>query len=166
MLATMAHLKEEWRRIVPDMPFAYSFLDEDVDRLYRTEERLARTVTYSSACAILIACLGTLGLTSLAVARRTKEIGIRKVLGASTPNIVSLLSREFVLLALAANIVAWPFVYYAMSEWLQSFAYRIDLEIGVFVVGGILTLAVVLLTVGFQTAKAAFANPVDALRYE
>ncbi|MBT4500377.1 MAG: macrolide ABC transporter permease, partial [Gemmatimonadetes bacterium] len=109
---------------------------------------------------------GTLGLVSLAVTRRTKEIGIRKVLGASAGNVVMLLSREFAYLVLAANLVAWPLAYWATHRWLEDFAYRIDLGPAMFALGGLSTLGVVLLTVSSQAIKAALANPVEALRYE
>ncbi len=163
---TLGLLKEKWQEIVPYKPFVYSFLDEDVAQQYRAEKRWERIVHYSAAFAILIACLGAFGLTSLAVARRTKEIGIRKVLGASVSNIVMLLSREFVLLVGIANLIAWPVAYYAMRWWLENFAYRIALGSGVFILGGTLALAVALLTVSVQAIQAARANPVGALRYE
>ncbi len=121
---------------------------------------------YSALLAVFIACLGAFGLTALAVARRTREIGIRKVLGARGSGIVSLLSRDFVMLAAIANLIAWPAAYYASDRWLQDFAYRIEPGIGTFVSGGILMLVVVLLTVGVQAIRAAWANPVDALRTE
>ena len=162
----LALVRELWEQVVPHHPFEYSFLDEDVDRQYRVEERWGWIVRYSTLFAIFVACLGALGLTSLAVARRTKEIGVRKVLGASASSIVALLSRDFVKLVVVANLIAWPLVYYAMREWLQDFAYRIDIGPGTFVWGGILTLMVVLLTVSLQAVKAALSNPVEALRYE
>ena len=116
--------------------------------------------------AIIIACLGAFGLTALAVSLRTKEVGIRKALGASVSSIVSLFVREFVLLVAVATVIAWPVAYYAMDRWLQDFAYRIELGISTFALSGVLMLAVVLATVSLQTVKAARANPVDALRYE
>ena len=164
--STLGFLRVKWRQIFPGYPFEYSFLDEDVDRQYRSEERWGRIVRYSALLALFIACLGTFGQTSLAVARRTKEIGIRKVLGASVSSIVSLLSREFMILVALASVIAWPVAYYAMDRWLQEFAYRISLGPGMFAVGAVLTLTVVLLTVVSLAVKAALSNPVDALRYE
>ncbi len=163
---TLAFLEEKWQEVAPDLPFQYSFLDEEVDRQYRKEERWNRIVQYSALFAVFIACLGAFGLTALAVARRTKEIGIRKALGATVPNILSLLSREFLVLVAVASVIAWPVAYYAMERWLQDFAYRIELGVGTFVLGGVLMLAIVLLAVGSQAMRAARANPVDALRYE
>ena len=163
---TIALLRDRWNRAMPDRPFVYSFLDEDVERTFRESERWIMMTRYAALFAIFIACLGAFGLTSLAVARRTKEIGIRKVLGASASNIVLLLSKEFVKLVILANLIAWPIAYYAMNRWLQDFAYRIDLGVGMFVLGGVLALMIVLLTVSSQAMKAATANPVDALRYE
>ena len=119
-----------------------------------------------SFLAIFVACLGLFGLASFTAEQRTKEIGIRKVLGASVSSIVQLLSREFVKLVGVANLIGWPIAYYAMDRWLQDFAYRIDLGIGMFILGGVLALAIALLTVGYQAVKAATANPVDALRHE
>ncbi len=163
---TLAILKDRWNQFAPNLPFDFFFLDEHVDRQYRAEERWGRIIGYSAAFAIFIACLGAFGLTSLAVARRTKEIGIRKVLGASVGSIVTLLSKEFVILVGVANLIAWPVAYYTMNRWLQDFAYRIELGPGVFVLGGVLALAIALLTVSAQAVRAARANPVEALRYE
>ena len=163
---TLALLDAMWTQIAPNVPFEWTFLDEHFAAQYRGEERWTQIVMSASLFAIFIACLGAFGLTALAVARRTKEIGIRKILGASVPNIVRLLSREFVLLVGIANVIAWPIAWWAISKWLSNFAYRIDPGVGTFVLGGVLTLAVVLLTVGSQAVRAARANPVDALRYE
>ena len=163
---TLRFLKEKWQEMLPDKPFRLSFLDEEVDRQYREEERWFRIVRYATLFAVFIACLGAFGLTALAVSRRTKEVGIRKALGASVSSIVSLFVREFVLLVAVATVIAWPVAYYAVDRWLQDFAYRIELGISTFVLAGVLMLAVVLATVSLQTVKAARANPVDALRYE
>ena len=164
--AAMKLLKETWDRLTPGEVFRYKFVDEEFDALYREEERWERIIRFAAGFAMLIACLGTLGLVSLAVTRRTKEIGIRKVLGASAGNVVMLLSREFAYLVLAANLVAWPLAYWATHRWLEDFAYRIDLGPAMFALGGLSTLGVVLLTVSSQAIKAALANPVEALRYE
>jgi putative ABC transport system permease protein len=164
--ATLAILKNRWHQFVPDLPFDFFFLDEHVDRQYRAEERWGRIIGYSAVLAIFIACLGLFGLAAYTAERRTKEIGIRKVLGASVTNIVTLLSKEFVILVGIANLIAWPVAFYAMRRWLQDFAYRIELGPGVFALGGALALFIALLTVISQAIKAARANPVEALRYE
>ena len=162
----LARIKARWHTLEPTLPFDFFFLDEHIDRQYRDEERWGRIIGYASFFAILIASLGAFGLVALSVSRRVKEIGIRKVLGASASSIVLLFSREFVKLVIVANVVAWPVAYLVMRDWLQDFAYRIDLDIWTFAAGGVLTLALALLSVCSQAIKAASANPVDALRYE
>ena len=163
---TLAFMAEKWQSIAGDAPFDYVFLDENFDRLYREEERWGTIVQYASFFALFVACLGVLGLTSLAITRRTKEIGIRKVLGASNHHIVALLSREFVVLILIANLIAWPIAHYGVEHWLRDFAYRIDAGMGLFLIGGLLVFLTALLTIGIQALKAAQRNPVHALRYE
>ena len=163
---TLNDIEAKWRKLFPDHPLEYSFLDEDIAALYPSENKLGRIVGYFSLLAIFIACLGLLGLASFATEQRTKEIGIRKVLGASVSSIVLLLSKEFTGLVILANLIAWPVAYFAMKDWLEDFAYRIDVGIGTFVLGGVLALVIALLTVSSQAIKAALANPVDALRYE
>ena len=163
---TLAFMAEKWQSIAGDAPFDYVFLDENFDRLYREEERWGTIVQYASFFALFVACLGVLGLTSLAITRRTKEIGIRKVLGASNHHIVALLSREFVILILLANLIAWPIAHYGVEHWLRDFAYRIDAGMGLFLLGGLLVFLTALLTIGIQALKAAQRNPVHALRYE
>ena len=164
--ATLAHMREAWQEVAPGATFRYSFLDQDIDRFYREERRWGQMVGFGSLFAVFIACLGAFGLTVLAVSRRTKEIGIRKALGASSRDIVGLLSREFVVLVGVASLIAWPAAWYAMNWWLRDFAYRVELSAGVFVLGGLLTLAVVVPTVSLQAVRAALGNPTDALRYE
>ena len=166
MSETLTFMAEKWQSIAGDAPFDYVFLDENFDRLYREEERWGTIVQYASFFALFVACLGVLGLTSLAITRRTKEIGIRKVLGASNHHIVALLSREFVVLILIANLIAWPIAHYGVEHWLRDFAYRIDAGMGLFLLGGLLVFATALLTIGVQALKAAQRNPVHALRYE
>ena len=159
-------LKKKWEEMAPDEVFYASFLEDEINRQYREENRWLRILGYATLFAVFIACLGAFGLTSLTVARRTKEIGIRKVSGAPTANIVGLLAREFVILVGIACLVAWPVTYFAAERWLRDFAYRVDPGIGTFLLGGLLTLVVVLLAVSIQVTRAARANPVDALRYE
>ena len=163
---TLDFLRDKWGEIVPDIPLNYNFLDEDIDIQYRDDLRWFRIAGYATFFAVFIACLGAFGLISLTVARRTKEIGIRKVVGAPTSRIVSLLTREYVILVGIATLIASPATYYVAERWLQNFAYRVDPGIGTFLLGGLLTLLVVLLAVSLQVARAARANPVDALRYE
>lgn len=166
MPATLEQVRTAWNEIAPDKPFSATFLDDDVQRQYEREQKWMVILRASSLMAIALACLGLFGLATLTVTNRTKEIGIRKVLGASAPGIAALLSREFALLVLAANVLAWPVAYYATTRWLSSFAYRIDLGPSVFVLAGGGALVVALATISFQAVKAALGNPVDALRYE
>jgi putative ABC transport system permease protein len=163
---TVTNLEQVWERLVPNRPFAYFFLDENFNQQYRADERFGQVFAAFAALAILIACLGLLGLASFTAEQRLKEIGIRKVLGASAAGIVGLLSSEFVTLVVIANLVAWPIAHYAMNKWLQEFAYRVDLSWWLFVVAGGLALVIILITVSTQALKAALANPVEALRYE
>ena len=166
MPATISMLQSTWKTIAPDLPFEYYFLDNDVAEQYRAEQRWGNIVTYSSVFAIVIAGLGLFGLSALSVARRTKEIGIRKVLGASVASVVSLLSKQFTKLVLMANVIAWPIAYFAINAWLQNFAYRIGIGWWMFALAGGIALIIALLTVSTQAIKAALTNPVEALRYE
>lgn len=159
-------LREKWREIAPNRPFDYFFLGDSFDSQYDSEERLSDLVASFAGLAIFIACLGLFGMASFAAEQRTKEIGIRKVLGASIPGVVALLSKDFLKIVGIANIVAWPLAYFIMKRWLQSFAYRTSIELGVFILAGFLALAITLITVAYQAVKAAIANPVDSLRYE
>jgi putative ABC transport system permease protein len=163
---TIGMLGSTWSKIAPDVPFEYYFLDEDFNRQYATEQRWSSIFGYSAFFAIFIASLGLLGITTLAVGRRTKEIGIRKVLGATVGGLVRLISKEFLLLVLVANLIAWPVAYYAASRWLENYAYRIGIGWQTFILAGILALLIALITVSFQAVKAALANPVESLRYE
>ena len=147
-------------------PFEYSFLDDNFNQMYSSERKLGQMLIFFSRLAVFIACLGTFGLASFTAERRTKEIGIRKVLGASVPRIIFLLSEGFLKWVIIANLISWPVAYYAMNKWLQRFAYRIDLGIGIFILSGVTALCIALLTVSFQSIKAATANPIDSLRYE
>ena len=168
MASTLEFIEEQWtsRWSSADHPFEYTFLDEHLDNLYHSEERAAIIIGAFSLLTIFVSCLGLLGLISFSVQQRTKEIGIRKVLGASVSNIVLLLSKEFLMLLGIAIVIACPVAWYAMDRWLQNFAYRIELGPETFVLGGVIALVITVLTVSFQAVKAATANPVDALRYE
>lgn len=160
------YLEKKWEKFVPNFPFRYSFLDESINNYYKTEKRIGTLFSYATILAIFIACLGLFGLTSFMAERRTKEIGIRKVLGASVSGIVHLLTREFSGWVLLANIIALPVGGYLMHGWLQNFAYRISIDWWVYVLAGGSAFLIALFTVSFQAIKAALTNPVEALRYE
>ena len=162
----LAALESVWRQFLPGRPFEYQFFDEVLDAYYRSEITLQKVCGVFAALSIFISCLGMLGLIAFAVQQRTKEIGIRKVLGASESKIVLLLTRNFLWLTVIANVIGWPVAYFLMSSWLNDFAYRINLEPLMFIATGLLTLGIVLVTVGGQAWRAACANPVDALRDE
>ena len=164
--AEVEYVKSTWQRVIPDYPFDYQFVDQELDRAYREWERLSTLLKYFAFLAILIACLGLFGLASFTAEQRTKEIGVRKVLGASVISIVLLMSKEFTKWVLIANIIAWPVSYFVMKNWLQGFAYRIDIGIFTFVLSAALALIIALLTVSYQAFKAAMTNPVESLRYE
>lgn len=160
-----AAVKAIWENMTPH-PFRYSFLDRDVQQLYETEQRVRRIFTVFSSLAIVIACLGLFGLTAFTAEQRTKEIGIRKVLGASFAGVVGLLSKDFLRLVMIAFVIAVPIAYFAMLRWLEDFAYRVELSPEPFAVAGALAVLVALVTVSGQAIKAALANPVETLRYE
>lgn len=147
-------------------PFDYHFVDERLDALYDSEEHMGRIFAVFSGLAVFLACLGLFGLTAFTVQQRTKEIGIRKVLGATGLSVVVLLSKEFTRLILLANLIAWPIVFFTADHWLQDFAYRIEPGVGLFIAGGLVALAIAWLTASYHTMRAAHANPVDALRSE
>ena len=159
-------LEQAWKSVAANEPFSFTFLDADLQRQYESEQRLGRIVTMASFLSILIACLGLFGLATLAVARRTKEIGIRKVLGASVPSIVTLLARDFLKLVLVSIVIASPLAWYGMHQWLQDFAYKIDIQWWVFVLAGTLAMLIAFVTVSFQSVKAALMNPMKSLRTE
>lgn len=159
-------IRSAWKKVVPNAPFDYFFLDESFDSRYRVEERLSQLFSFFSLLAIFIACLGLFGMACYSAEKRTKEIGIRKVLGASASGIVLMLSRELIRLFLIANIVAWPIVYMASQKWLQNFAYRTRIGLEIFLLSAFLVLVITLGTISYQAVKAALANPVDSLRYE
>ena len=163
---TIGQLKNSWQTANPSKPFEFFFLDEDIQQQYQTEERWQKAISGAAVLAIVIACLGLFGLIALILIERTKEIGIRKVLGASIPDITWLVSRQFVMLLFLSAILAIPISWWAMQNWLEDFAFRINIQGFVFLLAIGLTLVVALLTTGLQSVKAASGNPVDALRYE
>ncbi|MGD8306676.1 MAG: ABC transporter permease [Ignavibacteria bacterium] len=163
---TLGHIENVYKEFTASAPFDYHFLDEDFDNLYRSESRMQSIFSYFAILAIIISCLGLFGLASYIAERRAKEIGIRKVLGASISGVTILLSKEFINWVLLANIIAWPVAYYLMNNWLQDFVYRINLTLWPFLISGLLALLIAIATVSFQSIKAAIANPVDSLRNE
>ena len=162
---TLAFMDQTWKRFVPERPFEFTFLDESLNQLYGEHQKMGQLVAIFAAVAILIACLGLFGLAAFSVEQRTKEIGVRQVLGASIRSITLLLSKEFVQLVLIANIIAWPVAYVWMQDWLQNFAYRVDVAWWTFALGSAVALLIALGTVGYQVLRAAMANPIDALKY-
>ncbi|NKB69300.1 MAG: FtsX-like permease family protein [Candidatus Latescibacteria bacterium] len=164
--ATVAFIRDKWRQFVPDKPFEFYFLDDRFDQLYRREERLGGLLSAASLLSILIACMGLFGLVSYLAERRTGEIGVRKVLGASTPSIVLLLGRQFLGPFALGALIAWPLAYWIMSRWLADFAHRVELGPGIFLVSTAIALAAGWLTVGPRALIASLANPVEALRHD
>ena len=166
MHETIQFLRNTWADLFPEYPFEYFFLDEDFKRLYEKEERLSQMISALTYLGIFITCLGLWGLSSLSTEQRIKEIGIRKILGASVSGIILLLSREFTKWVLAANIIAWPIGYFVLQNWLQNFAYRTRVTPHIFILSALFALAIAVITVSLQTMRAAQANPVESLRYE
>ena len=159
-------LEQQWKQFLPNQPFEYSFLDERFEQMYQSEQKIGKIFTVFASLAIFIGCLGLFGLAAFTAEQRTKEIGIRKVLGATSPRIIRLLLKEFVILVGIANLIAWPIGYLVINRWLTDFSYRTSPHILIFIFAGILSLVVSLLTVSFQAVKAALADPIRSLRYE
>ena len=162
--STIAFLEEKFREVVPNRSFEYFFLDDNLNKLYDAETKMSKVFTAFSILAIFIACLGLFSLASFTAEQRTKEVGIRKVMGASVIGIVGLISKEFIILVIAANIIAWPLANFVMNNWLETFAYRIYFGWGTFLISGLTALVIAMLTVSYQAFKAATANPVDSIR--
>jgi putative ABC transport system permease protein len=159
-------IENTFKTTVPGYPYRLMFYDEAYNRQYMSEQQLGRLFNVFSLLSILISCLGLFGLAAYTAEQRTKEIGIRKILGASIPGIVNLTTREFLKWVAVANLLAWPVAYLVMSQWLRDFAYKVNIGVLVYCISGGLTLIIALFTTGFQSIKAATANPVDSLRYE
>ena len=159
-------MEKTWKGFAPGQSFDYSFLDQDFDKLYINEKQTRKMFAVFSLLALFIACLGLFGLASFMVDQKTKEIGIRKVLGASVSGLVARLDGSFLKWVLFANMLAWPAAWYFMGQWLQNFAYRIALGWWMFLLAAALAVGIALVTVSFQTVKASFKNPVDSLRFE
>jgi len=166
MSQTLNMLQSTFKNLVPFYPYSYQFMDDINARNYEAETKLKQIISIASALFIFISCIGLLGLVMLSIHQRTKEIGIRKVLGAAVPAIILLVSKDFMKLILIAFVIAVPVGYYFVDKWLQDFAYRINIGWWMFALAGVLVIAVALLTVSFQAIKAAIANPVKSLRTE
>ncbi len=164
--ATIAAIENEWKKLVPSRPFSYFFLDEFFGRNYATEERFGKLFVNFAIIAIFISCLGLLGLASYSTTQRTKEIGIRKVLGASVQGIINLISKEFIQLVIISFFIATPIAWFFMHKWLEDFAYRISISWWIFILAGAMALFIALITVSFLAIKAAIVNPVKSLRTE
>lgn len=164
--ATIESIEQAWKKINPASPFSFGFFDDRLESNYQGEVRISKLFRYFTAIAIFIASLGLLGLSSFSIQRKTKEIGIRKVVGAPVGSIVVLLTSDFVRWVIIAFVLACPVAWYTMQQWLENFAYKTNLSWWIFVASGLLALSVALFTVSFQTVKASLKNPVDSLRYE
>ena len=161
--SVIQHTQQTLAEFFPDIPFEYYFLDENLDALYKTENIMSKVITTFSLFAIVVACLGLLGLTAYSAEQRTKEIGIRKVLGATEGNLVVLLSREFLILVIVSFAIAVPISHYSLNSWLQDFAYRIDISWMTYIMAGIVAWLIAMVTVGIQAFKASTLNPVESL---
>jgi hypothetical protein len=163
---TMAQIEMRWKKVYPNERFEYSFFDEDIARFYEKEEKTAQTINIAMVVAIFISCMGLFGLVTFIAQQRTKEIGIRKVLGASVSGIVSMLSKDFLKLVVVSFAIASPVAWYFMHQWLQGFAYRANISWWIFILAGLGAIFIAMLTVSYQAIKAALANPVKSLRTE
>jgi len=166
MSSLISQIENKWKSIMPNQPFSYSFMDEDFNNIYQGEQRIGKIAISFSVLAILIACLGLFGLVAYAAEQRTKEIGIRKVLGASVTNIMQMLSKYFMKLVIVAMLIAFPVAWYFMHRWLEDFAYKVNISWWIFFAAGLVALLIALITISFQAIKAALANPVKSLRTE
>ena len=164
--ATIDYIESVMKQFSPGYPVDYSFFDEVFERAYHTEQRMVSIFSTFAVLAILIACLGLFGLAAFAAEQRTKEIGIRKVMGASVPGLFVLLSKEFLKWVLISNIIAWPVAYFYTQRWLQSFSYRTDVTVWMYMLSAFLALFISLITISWQSYRASLANPVKALKYE
>ena len=163
---TLTGIEKKWSKFFPEFIYTPSFMDERINNFYKQENQLALLYKLFAAIAILISCLGLYGLISFMVVQKTKEVGIRKVLGASVANVIYLFSKEFTILIIIAFAVAAPVAYYMMSKWLDNFAFRIDIGVFVFLVAIVASIAIAWITVGYKSMKAAIANPIKSLRTE
>ena len=164
--AVLDQIKSVWDKFVPDYPFEFKFVDDQLNQMYKSESKLTASLNVFAGIAILIACMGLLALTILSMQKRTKEIGIRKVNGAKVSEVMTMLNKDFVRWVIIAFVIATPFAYYVMYKWLENFAYKTNLSWWIFALAGVLALGIALLTVSWQSWRAATRNPVEALRYE
>jgi putative ABC transport system permease protein len=162
----MDHIQAVWKDMFGNEPFVYEFVDNTFKRVYKVDIQFSQFVLFFTLLAIFIACLGLFGLTAFSTEQRTKEIGIRKAMGASVLRINNLIIKQYTRWVLWANLVAWPLAWYAMNKWLHGYAYKIELNITYFLVATLVVFMIALLTVSYQSIKAAKTNPVDSLRYE
>jgi len=162
----VSQVENQWKSMAPTMPFSYRFLDDSFDQMYRVEQRMGKLALAFSFLAILVACLGLFGLATYAAEQRTKEIGIRKVLGASVKGIVEMLSMDFIKLVAISALISFPIAWWAMHQWLMNFAFRVDIHWWVFLIAAVVALLIALATISFQAVKAAMMNPVKSLRTE
>ena len=162
----IAAVKKVWDELVPSYPFDYTFLDAHFEEVYRSDKQMSAVVTIMAGLSILISCIGLFGLAAITIEQKTKEIGVRKVLGATESQITVLLSRNFAGLIGIAFVIVSPVAYLTLQRWLETFAYRIEIDLLVFVAGGVLALVIGMLVISYHTLRSARANPVKALRYE
>ena len=163
---SLAFIENTWKEVLPDVEFNSRYMEDAYNNLYQSEEKTGRLLTIFTVLALLISCLGLFGLASFLSNKRVKEIGIRKVLGASVSGIIFLMNKELMKRVIFANIIAWPIAWYAMNKWLQYFAYQIKMSWWMFLFAGMIALMIALLTVSYQAITSAMANPVESLRYE
>jgi putative ABC transport system permease protein len=166
MNETIAYIEEEWSKLEPSHPFRYEFLDQKFGALLKQQENFGTMFLFLTILAIIISAMGLYGLASYTAAQRTKEIGVRKVLGASVPNIMKMLTKDFIKLVLIANFFAWPITYLLAKNWLSNFSYQIDMPVMPYIFATMLALIIALITVSFQAYQAANSDPVYALKYE
>jgi len=164
--AALKQVESAWRKVNPKLPFDYRFFDDDYDESYRDYERMGAILKWFAGLAVFVACLGLFGLASFLAEQRRKEVGVRKVLGASSGQVVVLFSKEFTKWVILSNLIAWPAAYFALRSWLQEFPFRTSIPPALFILAGTAALAIALLTVSGQAWRAARKNPADALRYE
>jgi putative ABC transport system permease protein len=164
--ATLMSIEDTWNKFMPEQPFSYYFMDDMLDGLYQNEKTSGRIFGIFSILAVVIACIGLFGLSTYMAEQRTKEVGIRKVLGSTASKIVVLMSRDFAKLVAVAFLIAVPIAYYVMFKWLQSFSFRTSIQLWIFLLAGVVALVVAQFTVSFQALRAANTNPADSLRFE
>ena len=162
----LSFVREAWESVSAGLPFEFSFMDDRINGLYQNDNRAGKIVTLFSCLAIFVSCLGLFGLAAFITEQRTKEIGMRKVLGARLSQVVWLLTGQFVKWVIIANLIAWPLGYWVMNRWLQGFAFRTNISAAIFLASGLAALGIAVLTVSFQVIKAALSNPAQSLKYE